>query len=156
MDYVNGIVKKLGGWYRLGELLIWPESYSASTIDDFLINKRYIQQTNKNLPIACFFNGLAMVLFESFVIYTHIDEKRANLSDATSPLEVSIEDATWGLCKSKRQLLKDGMRLYEPCIFYKPKEDYVLLSNFKTLPQSEKEGEEAGFFGELALAKLFS
>lgn len=116
---------------------IMPEYYLAITIDDFLKNKDEILETKRSIPLAFFFNGYAIVEFPSLT-FNHADNGNGVVSDLNSSLEVSLllVDISWGLAwglkNYEREQLKDGMRLYEPFMVYKPKDGSLYLAGYKT------------------------
>lgn len=112
---------------------IFWENYSAQSIDDFLRHKEEIQPTRKLLPLGVFWYGLAVIEFPS-VTYEPLDQNKGLLVDLTSSLEVGLryQGYTQGLSDEGREGLRDGMRLYNPWIYYKPKDQLVWLAHYET------------------------
>ncbi len=124
--------------------LIFPETYIATSIDDFLKNKSGIKPTKKVLPLGVFLYNQALIEFPEGV-YNSLDEKTGIISDCNSSININL-DGIWGIDKEKRVELKENMRLYDILTVYKPKDDSIWLSGYKTHgPISTSENKELKF-----------
>jgi len=125
--------------------IINPEMYAVTTIDDFLRNKSQIQPTKKIFPPARRFNGEAVIILPSSVIYTERfpsvsrASARGDISDLNSSVQVChsrhmpLKKSQYLFCESQARMESgNGIKLYDVKLLYNPEMDTASLFDFET------------------------
>jgi len=127
MYHINSLASQRGGKYRLINLF-FPELYRADSIAGFLRSQGDIKPTRKLWwpPVAFF--GLGVVLLRS-VTY-NVDRKTHELSDQISSMGIHFHGRIQ-LSSEQREALKDGLKIFEVAVAYRPKDQMKWLIEYE-------------------------
>lgn len=118
--------------------LFLPEMYSCTSIKDFEENKLNVPVTKKLVPFGVLFYNEYLVSMPSLIYSSEgRSSELGSVSDLASSLEVRLDTFRGPLDKEKRGL-ENGMKLYEPILTYRPKDDQLWLSTYKNEGPPEK------------------
>ncbi|MDP3966168.1 MAG: hypothetical protein Q8Q04_01410 [archaeon] len=130
-------LREMGESYRFFASII-PNSYSATTIKDFLDNRELIQSTKTFFPLGIFFYNSALVMLVNSVIYNEVEKNFGRLSDLNGSFIFPFSEEFLNLKEKKP--IEDGDRIYQVFLQYYPKTDLKLVSLYEVQgpPSSER------------------
>lgn len=126
--------------------LCMPETYMATTLQDFVENRAIIVPTRKLMPPGLLFLNKAVVCIKGSVLYSRVNDYYCTLSDLTSSFLFKLI-----FDRERKSYLSEGSSIFEPCVEYSPRDDVAILWDFKMGPTQPSRQKNLGSINDNSL-----
>jgi hypothetical protein len=134
---------------------VMPETYTATTVDDFLREKDEVKATRRILPLGVYFNGNAIISFPSvsYKIVSHVRGilYKGIIYDLTASLDVELDPRF--MEQELKDNLNNGMRLYNARVRYDLSDAALYLFYYEPSgpPISDEKDAKESIFDRLSI-----